>query len=209
MKATGLDILSPFYRFLADALFRSEFKASNIFIASQKLSGDVLIVGCGDGQIMSYLNTSFIQQLDLLDISEGMLRQAKKNNHFDSTKMRCIQSDYGTYSFQKKYDVIIMPFFLDMLSAKAQKKQLQKTMSGLNQEGLLIISDLTKTNSRAHTLKIFLSRVFFSLLTLRVIPPVDSVRRSIESVFPDAQRIERSRGRIYMWEIKLQPTRNK
>lgn len=209
MKITGLDILSPFYRPLADALFYSAFRASYRIIGKENFRGHVLIVGCGDSALLRYLNLSNVPHLTLLDISKGMIAQTKKSKHYKPHKMSCVEIDFLQYTHDNKFDIVIMPFYLDMFSSKEQSRHLNKAISLVKEDGAIYVTDFIYSNKFWRSLKINVSRVFFSILTLRLIPPIHIVEEVIDSGIPNGSYTLSKENGVGVWYIKPFATASK
>ena len=102
---------------------------------------DVLDLGCGKGIITPLIYEYTQKQVDAMDISNEMIKEAKKINNKNCYNFIC--ADFYNYDFNKKYDKVIIfdayPHFLDKKLFK------EKVLSILKDNGILaIVHDLSR-----------------------------------------------------------------
>ena len=127
------------------------------------MQGKILDIGCGYG-FMSYMLsfTAAQRQITGIDYDESKIEIA--NNCFSKTAMiNFVHSDVISFDFEK-YDAIILADMLHYLPAIEQKQVIEKCISNLNPDGVIIIrdGDADKKNQHKKTklTEFFSTRVF-------------------------------------------------
>lgn len=102
----------------------------------------VLDVGAGTGLFSSFLLRKFPKaKITLIDISEGMLRVAKKR--FEGLSgLEYIVGDYSRYDFTRQYDIIISALSIHHLTDEQKKDLYKKCYSALRPNGIFVNCDL-------------------------------------------------------------------
>lgn len=96
---------------------------------------NALDAGCAHGSNAKFL-ASFDIQVDAVDI--------KLPPHDSTLRIKYIQSDILTFSFEKKYDVILALNVLQFLTAKDKYKVMDNFLKSLSQNGMIFISSFTQ-----------------------------------------------------------------
>ncbi|MEP5105082.1 MAG: class I SAM-dependent methyltransferase, partial [Ekhidna sp.] len=87
----------------------------------------------------------------------------KANKRLVNRSINFHQQDFFEFESQKKYDVIVCPFFLDCFEIQGLTKVIAKIRSQLKPDGKLIITDFERSNINSFILKIML--IFFKLFS--------------------------------------------
>lgn len=103
------------YRYNSDTLFLYDF------IASGKVFGDVLDVGCGCGILGILLARDFKINLNLIDIQEINLELTRQNLKLNNIQANAILGDFAEFKFDTKFDLIVSnPPFYDEKTKKSE-----------------------------------------------------------------------------------------
>lgn len=184
---TSFDLIAPYYNFLEKLVFgRKLIAAQNHF--QREISGakSVLVLGGGNGNaILELLNTTTIKRIDYLEASEKMIKRAFKKNRIHSNRINFIHDNALNYTIQKKYDVILMPFFLDCFMQNQVDSLLLKCYKNLSSDGCVIITDFSvPKENKVNTLlgKIVIGIMyaffrFFKALESKKLPDFDQAIR--------------------------------
>ncbi|MEP0986231.1 class I SAM-dependent methyltransferase [Ekhidna sp.] len=160
MVVNDFDFVAPIYDRLSKLVFgKSLIKAQAYHL---KVIGDkdrVLILGGGTGKLLEFIPKS--GELDFVEMSHRMLDRAKRKKFHRSINL--IHTDFLEFNTDKKYDVIICPFFLDCFEIQGLTKVIAKIRSQLKPDGKLIITDFERSNINSFILKIML--IFFKLFS--------------------------------------------
>lgn len=155
-----MDLLPSFYDFIAGLVFGFQIKrATTEFFDLIGEKDKVLIIGGGTGWILEQLQQTNLK-VTYVDISKGMIRKAR--NRKVSFRVEFITGSYTAIP-DAKYDVIIIPFFLDMLSNDKAGNVVQHVARLLKNDGIWLFSDFTSSNKFHHRVLIRMMYWFFSL----------------------------------------------
>ncbi len=72
----------------------------------EKITGDVLDLGCGWGPIGIYIAKKYDLKVDMIDVNLRSIELAKKNGNLNKVKINVFESD-GFQNIKKKYDYIV------------------------------------------------------------------------------------------------------
>jgi len=106
-------------------------------------AGEILDIGAGTG----LLTLMLAQKTNSIEIDKDAYQQAKENfaSSLWSNRIKIIHGDVKTFSFEKKYDIIVSnpPFYENELRSENRKKNI-----ALHDEGLLLdkLLDIIKQN---------------------------------------------------------------
>lgn len=109
---------------------------------------DVIDLGCGTGTISHNIRQKFKNvEITCMDISESMLEIAKEKV---GTDISCLCGDLNTFSFPKKFDVIVSSLALHHLETdEAKYKMYEKIYQNLNKDGIFINLDILLASTPA------------------------------------------------------------
>ena len=137
----GFDFLAPYYDQLARLIFRDEIRKAQVCHLSAVSAGsEVLILGGGTGWIIGeILRKQPDCRIWFLDSSQGMIDQAKKNN----PDVQLVTYVCGTVTDipERKFSVIIMPFFLDLFSPGTLREHVLSIAKSSDNETRWLITD--------------------------------------------------------------------
>lgn len=179
--AKGFTFLAPIYDYLAEAVFQGRIiKSQSAFFNIIAPDSKILILAGGTGRILRSLDALGVPlYVDFVDISEGMLRKAKK-----------IKSQNLKISFWKSkpdgnstpYDVVMIPFYFDMLNNHEIEVEIADIKSMLSEEGKIIFTDFRLSETYPakvwQSIMLTIMYLFFSIVTgikVRKLPPFDSL----------------------------------
>jgi 2-polyprenyl-3-methyl-5-hydroxy-6-metoxy-1,4-benzoquinol methylase len=102
----------PFYRDgrIYDVMHEKLVADTNFFVEEAvRIGGPVLEVACGTGRIAIPIAKKGIEIVGL-DISEGMLSEAKKKSDQENLKIEWVHADCRDFNLNKKFKLIFIPF---------------------------------------------------------------------------------------------------
>lgn len=156
--------IAPLYYPLSKLVFGNDLysiqeETLSLQIPTQKL----LIIGGGNGQILPFLSNNCPQlEITFVEASSKMISMAKKNVGANQ-KVRFIYSDQ--FEVEGKFQNILLPFVLDILSASEKKLLMQKLHEWRDEDTSIYITDFYKAQSNVQKLILYLSIKFFKLTT--------------------------------------------
>ena len=115
----SFNFVAPYYDRLVRLAFGSKlFKAQQSLLNTLPKNANVLIIGGGTGlitrQVVEQINP---QKIFYVDSSERMIQLAQKNNR-ELKNVEYISQSIFEWTPKESLDVVITPFFLDLLSEK-------------------------------------------------------------------------------------------
>ena len=118
------------------------------YISSLGEKEDILELGCGSGRLSRAL-AACGHRVTGLDISSEMLARARARD----TVTTYVHGDMTQFSFQKRFDAIIIPYnTLNLLAEPEKLKQcLQRTRDHLLEDGLLLLQIFLPDNTTLAT----------------------------------------------------------
>jgi ubiquinone/menaquinone biosynthesis C-methylase UbiE len=156
------DRIAPIYDLLARMVFGRKLDlAARCYLHLVEKHDHVLIVGGGTGRILDHLPKA--RKITYLELSKDMLVKARKRASID---IRFEKADFLNWDcVEDQFDVIILPFFLDVFTASNLETVLQKIRPILKKDGLLIVADFQRTGKRYHEVLIWVMHRFFSVVS--------------------------------------------
>jgi len=119
---------------------------------SNKKDLRILDLGIGTGQTALKILESFPKAtIDGVDLSKNMISQSKIRLKKYSSRVKFFESDILDFKLTKKYDVVISVLCIHHLNSKQKEKFFKKIHGALNKEGIFIIADIVKFNSKKET----------------------------------------------------------
>lgn len=158
MAVNNFDFIAPFYDQLAKLVFgKALLQAQLIHLTQIEENDHVLILGGGTGRILEQF--PICNQIDFVEKSKKMIMLAKKRmvkRHIDFK-----YCDFFEYKPNRKYDIVICPFFLDCFNQEQLEEVLNKIKLMLSKNGHLLVADFRSTKSNRWILRIM--HLFFRL----------------------------------------------
>lgn len=158
MALNDFDFVAPFYERLASLVFgKALIHAQITHLSEIKEDDNVLILGGGTGEILDHI--PICENIDYVEKSHLMIRRAK--SRLVNRPVNFIQEDFLIFHSERKYDVIICPFFLDCFEESNLKQAIGKCKHHLKSGGKLIIIDFESGQTNSFLLR--LMHLFFRL----------------------------------------------
>ena len=154
---SSFNFIAPFYDLITRFVFGSRLLDVQCYHLSQiQKKESVLVLGGGTGKILKFIRS---EDITFLDFSEKMIHKASKvgNAIF-------IHADFFKHTFDRQFDWIICPFFLDCFHEENFEKALKKIKLSMKKNGKLIVTDFHGT-SKKQLCFIKLMIIFFRLTT--------------------------------------------
>ncbi|MBD99017.1 MAG: hypothetical protein CMO34_04165 [Verrucomicrobia bacterium] len=153
------------YDFLASLVFKGNIlKSQRAFLNTIPSNSQILWIGGGSGKVLPQLLDPTRQlRIDYLDTSEKMLLKAKKIAHTSNgcDRIQFILGDH-TKIPNKKYDVVLTYFFLDLFDKDKGALIFDSLNSSLKNGGLWLYADFTPTKRKKYQ---FLEKIMFWFFT--------------------------------------------
>lgn len=144
MTGNGFDRIASIYDRLARLVFGNSIKRSQThFVGKIPLSSEVLILGGGTGWILPELfRHDSRMKITYIDSSLKMISKARQH----ATEIS-VEFIFGTERDipLKRFDVVIMPFFLDIFPTEKLKIVIELILLRLKSGGLWFVSDFVNT----------------------------------------------------------------
>ncbi|WP_420316874.1 class I SAM-dependent methyltransferase [Ekhidna sp.] len=156
MAVNDFDSVAPYYDCLSKLVFgESLLKAQAYHLKEIGDKDRVLILGGGTGKLLEYIPKS--GELDFLEMSHRMLKRAKRRKFHRSINF--IHTDFLEFNTDKRYEVIICPFFLDCFDEQSLHTVIVKAKELLSPNGKLIVTDFDRKGTNSLLLQSML--IFF------------------------------------------------
>lgn len=116
-------------------------KPQNIIfeLLKYKNKGDVLDLGCGEGQNILFLAKNRFKVVGI-DISETAIKRCLTIAKENKVKVKCILKSVLDYKIDKEYDIITTNYFLHLLNRKDGLKLIKQIKKHTKKRGINIIS---------------------------------------------------------------------
>lgn len=160
----SFDRIAPVYDTLAHVIFGKRLEtAASCFFDHIESNSHILILGGGTGQILEQLD-AMERNLDVTFVEQSLKMitkaQARTTGHLS---VRFEHADARTFESEKKYDVLITPFFLDCFTTSQLSRAGHHWKNFLRDGGLWLFTDFVGTPSVAKNAFIGLMYRFFRL----------------------------------------------
>ncbi len=160
MVVNDFNRIAPFYDRIAKLIFGNQLIRAQIhFLSEIKPNDDVLILGGGTGQLLEYFPSC--NKVLFVEKSEQMILYASRRKI--EADVDYINEDFLNYDHNRKFDIIICPFFLDCFDEINLHQVLRKIKSSLKSEGNLLVIDFKKNGFNGLMLKSM--HVFFRIFS--------------------------------------------
>ncbi len=160
----NFNFIAPFYDSLARLVFGKSIRQAQLTFLSEVEEGDeVLILGGGTGKILTALdNLNRKIQITYIDKSAKMIELSQRRGPFKNLTVQYICGDHTLIS-DKKYDVIITQFFLDVFDRSNLEGVVDCLYRSLKMSGYWIYADFINSDLPRHRLLLKLMHLFFRL----------------------------------------------
>ena len=168
----GYTLLAPIYQFLSKLVFGNLLlKAQLHFLKeeqpkSTKHFNNILIIGGGNGELLAEILSEFPSCTICYVESSAKMNSLAKNRIplADMNRVEFFQIDVFHWKNELHFDVVLLPFFLDLFGLEKQHSLLSRVHHWLAPSGKLIVTDFNKSEHRFQKLLIgFMYFVFNSL----------------------------------------------
>ena len=159
------DQIAPIYDRLARLVFgQSITKSQTLFLDELQKCQSVLVLGGGTGWWLSDLLKKYPHlNITFIDSSSEMIRRAKMklelNQHVDF-----VQGTIENVPIDRKFDGIVLFYFLDLFSSESIETVLQKIREKTIPDSIWLISDFV-SKKKWHAVFLKLMYIFFHLST--------------------------------------------
>ncbi len=157
MAVNNFDFVAPFYDQFVRLIFGSEIRcATNHFLDTVNSTDSVLILGGGTGELLEAMPRC--REIVFLDKSSAMIQKAEGRNC--QSPVEFIRSDFIGYMFQKQFEVVICPFFLDCFTTQNLTLILSEIQQLSSTNSKLMITDFQRKES---SVLVWWMHLFFSV----------------------------------------------
>ncbi|WOK05935.1 class I SAM-dependent methyltransferase [Imperialibacter roseus] len=147
--ANGFNLLAPVYDPLARLVFGKCIDRSQCDFFGRAVSvKSTLVAGGGTGRFFEeYFKQHPDSQLAFIEKSAGMIAKARSRT-MPGMNIGFVRSDFLTYSETDPYDLVLLPFFLDMFSDESVEGIVKSVSQVSKPNTLLIVTDFVKQEKR-------------------------------------------------------------
>ena len=172
LLATNYDRIAGYYDLISRIVFGNKLVEAQVCLFPHiPADSRVLIVGGGTGWLLEEIAKVHQQGLiiEYIDSSAKMIAISKKRNH-GANEINFINLAAENYNTDKKFDIILTPFFFDNFQAAKIKNLFAKFDSFLKNDGLWLYVDFVydKNNSRLWQKTLLKLMYFFFRVTSRI-----------------------------------------
>ncbi|MFT4785362.1 MAG: cyclopropane fatty-acyl-phospholipid synthase-like methyltransferase [Cyclobacteriaceae bacterium] len=172
MQRDDYRFLTPVYDSLVKFVFGNSLLEATIhYFPEIRIGSNVLVVGGGSGQLLSYLSGNY--EVSYLDKSASMMNRAKMNG---SHAVKFFREDFMRFEPQQKYDIVIFPFVLDSFDGEVLEEVLDRTKQLLTEDGHTFVTDFEPGKNRSQKLLIMTMIIFFRWTTDLKIKGLQSIQ---------------------------------
>jgi tRNA (cmo5U34)-methyltransferase len=161
----GYNRIAPVYDWLARLVFgRSIIRSQTIFLDQLKDCRSVLVLGGGTGWWLNELLKKYpYLDITFVDSSSEMIRRAKMKLEFNY-RVEFVHSTIEEFQNSRKYDGIILYYFLDLFSEENLEAVIKKIEAQASAHSVWLVSDFVN-KKKWHAVFLKLMYAFFRLLT--------------------------------------------
>lgn len=147
----GYNLIAPYYLFFVKLVFGDLlFKAQTHFLTKKLDPAQILIVGGGSGELLSFcLNQYPTTRITYVESSSKMIELSEKRVSTQDQKrvdFKC--KSIFEWDTNQKFDLVVLPFILDLFSEINCHNLLHKTKSILQKKGFIMITDFSNNSSK-------------------------------------------------------------
>jgi tRNA (cmo5U34)-methyltransferase len=147
----GYNLIARYYLFFVKLVFGDLlFKVQTHFLTKDIDPQQILIVGGGRGELLSFcLNQYPTTRITYVDSSSKMIELSEKRVSIQDQKRIDFQcKSIFEWDTNQTFDLVLLPFVLDLFSEIKCHALLRKTKAILHKEGSLIVADFSKNPAK-------------------------------------------------------------
>jgi ubiquinone/menaquinone biosynthesis C-methylase UbiE len=166
---TNFDRVAPFYDFFQKVVFGSQLQQAQVHFLNQiSAPSKILVMGAGTGEFLHLVDSSASSaghDFTLLDSSTKMCQRAKRIAGEMKCRVSVVCTNILEWTPTQKYDVVALPFVLDLFDEGENKAIVYRALSALKSEGVLIITDFVSSPRITHRLLLWFMYRFFGVMS--------------------------------------------
>lgn len=146
----GYNLIAPYYQFFVKLVFGNLlFKAQTHFLTKDVNPAHILIVGGGSGQLLTFCLIRYPSaQITYVESSKKMIELSKrKTSELDKIRVNFQCQSILDWNDEVEYEIVLLPFVLDLFSNKDCHKLLIKLKAKIRSESRIIVADFFNSNS--------------------------------------------------------------
>lgn len=162
----GFDRISDVYDALARLVFGRSIRDAQLYFLSDIPKGaKVLILGGGTGWLLvALLKINPHCQVWYVEASHKMLEKTRKKvNTRPSTFVHFIHGTEDVIPSNVRFNAVITNFYFDLFSTASLQLVLVRILGSMMPDGIVLVSDFTKTNVWKHRVLLTIMYRFFKL----------------------------------------------
>tara|TARA_B110000090_G_scaffold158143_1_gene174038 strand:- start:41 stop:673 length:633 start_codon:yes stop_codon:yes gene_type:complete len=147
----GYNFIAPYYLFFVKLVFGDLlFKAQTHFLTKDLDNQQILIVGGGRGELLSFCLSQYpTTRITYVESSSKMIELSEKRVSIqDQTRVDFQCKSIFEWDTSLTFDLVLLPFVLDLFSEINCLALLRKTKAILHEEGSLIVTDFSKNPAK-------------------------------------------------------------
>ena len=147
----GYNLIAPYYLFFVKLVFGDLlFKAQTHFLTKDLDNQQILIVGGGRGELLSFCLSQYpTTRITYVESSSKMIELSEKRVSIqDQTRVDFQCKSIFEWDTSLTFDLVLLPFVLDLFSEINCLALLRKTKAILHEEGSLIVTDFSKNPAK-------------------------------------------------------------
>ena len=162
--STNFDLIAPYYNRLQKLVFGQQLRiAQSHFFSLIETNSKVLVIGGGTGDFLPSLLSKKPKQITYIESSLVMLNLAKKNH--DNDCIDWMPKNVLDWKSETEYDVILLPFVLDLFTENSVDEILRHLIDFLNPKGCFILTDFYYSEKKLSNFLIAFMIRFFGLVS--------------------------------------------
>ena len=147
----GYNLIAPYYLFFVKLVFGDLlYKAQTHFLTKDLDNQQILIVGGGRGELLSFCLSQYpTTRITYVESSSKMIELSEKRVSIqDQTRVDFQCKSIFEWDTSLTFDLVLLPFVLDLFSEINCLALLRKTKAILHEEGSLIVTDFSKNPAK-------------------------------------------------------------
>ena len=147
----GYNLIAPYYLFFVKLVFGDLlFKAQTHFLTKDLDNQQILIVGGGRGELLSFCLSQYqTTRITYVESSSKMIELSEKRVSIqDQTRVDFQCKSIFEWDTSLTFDLVLLPFVLDLFSEINCLALLRRTKAILHEEGSLIVTDFSKNPAK-------------------------------------------------------------